>query len=273
MHSLGNDYVYVSTAEEPVRDPSALAIAMSRPHFGVHADGLVLIEPSDEADCAMRVFNADGSEAEMCGNAVRCVGKYLYERGLVRGTRVTVATRSGTRVLELAVRAGRVEEVTADLGAPVLAPARIPVRVDGDRACGVPVRALGRDWRVTCVNMGNPHAVLFIDDPKTVDVASIGPAIEHHELFPQRTNVEFVQVLRRDLLEMRVWERGSGETLACGTGAAAAVVAAVLDRLAERSVRVRLPGGELRVVWDAATGHVLQTGPASVVFDGIWPGA
>ena len=273
MHGLGNDYVYVDTFEQPVPDPAAMAIAVSRPHFGVGADGLVLIGPSTEADYAMRMFNADGSEGEMCGNAVRCIGKYVHDRGLTAKTRVTLATRGGIKTLELRLQGGSVEQVTVDLGEPALSPASLPVTLAGAQVLNHPLSIDGQTHHITCVSMGNPHAVIFVDDPQAVDVRGIGRQIEHHPLFPKRTNVEFVRVWRRDLLEMRVWERGSGETLACGTGAAASLVAAVLNGLADRSAVVKLTGGELHVHWDARDNHVYQTGPATFVFDGVWLGA
>lgn len=272
MHGLGNDYIYVNTFDETVADPRARAIAMSRPHFGVGADGLVLIGPSPEADFAMRMFNADGTEGEMCGNAARCIGKYVHDRGLTRNTRLTLATRGGTRTLELELEDGCVRQVTVDMGAPALSPTQIPVDLPGDLVQGHPLSVRGQTWRITCVGMGNPHAVVFVDDPQSIDVEGIGTQIERHPLFPNRTNVEFVRAMRRDRLEMRVWERGSGETLACGTGAAASLVAAVLNGLADRSVVVSLAGGELRVTWDAGNNHVYQRGPATFVFDGVWLG-
>ena len=256
MHGLGNDYVYVDTFEQSVPDPAAMAIAVSRPHFGVGADGLVLIGPSTEADYAMRMFNADGSEGEMCGNAVRCIGKYVHDRGLTAKTRVTLATRGGIKTLELRLQGGSVEQVTVDLGEPALSPASLPVTLAGAQVLNHPLSIDGQTHHITCVSMGNPHAVIFVDDPRAVDVHGIGRQIEHHPLFPKRTNVEFVRVWRRDLLEMRVWERGSGETLACGTGAAASLVAAVLNGLADRSAVVQLTGGELHVHWDARDNHV-----------------
>ena len=273
MHGLGNDYVYVDTYEQPVPDPAAMAIAVSRPHFGVGADGLVLIGPSTEADYAMRMFNADGSEGEMCGNAVRCIGKYVHDRGLTAKTRVTLATRGGIKTLELQLQGGSVEQVTVDLGEPALSPASLPVTLAGAQVLNHPLSIDGQTHHITCVSMGNPHAVIFVDDPRAVDVHGIGRQIEHHPLFPKRTNVEFVRVWRRDLLAMRVGERGSGETLACGTGAAASLVAAVLNGLADRSAVVQLTGGELHVHWDARDNHVYQTGPATFVFDGVWLGA
>jgi diaminopimelate epimerase len=274
MHGLGNDYIYVDTFEERVPEPAALAIEMSRPHFGVGADGLVLIGPSSEADFAMRMFNADGSEGEMCGNAARCVARYVHDRGLTARTSLTLATRAGIRRLELELRDGRVDRVTVDLGVPALSPASVPVDVAGTEAVrDHPLSISGQLWRITCVGMGNPHAVVFVEDPQGIDVAGIGRQIETHPLFPKRSNVEFVHVVQRDRLEMRVWERGSGETLACGTGAAAALVAGVLNGLCERSATVELAGGALQVTWDARDDHVYQRGPASFVFDGVWPGA
>ena len=270
MHGIGNDYIYVDTFDQAVADPSALAVAMSRPHFGVGADGLVLIGASDAADFGMRMFNADGSEGEMCGNAVRCIAKYVHERGLTAKTTLTLATKAGIKTLDLQVEAGRVAQVRVDLGEPVLAPEAIPVQLPGERVIDAPITVDGQTWRMSCVSMGNPHAVIFVDDPATFDVHGIGRQIERHPLFPRRTNVEFARVRSRDRLDMRVWERGSGETLACGTGAAAAVVAAVLQGRTGRHVRVTLAGGELQVTWDEGDNHVYQSGPASFVFDGVW---
>ena len=273
MHGLGNDYVYVNAFDETVADPAAMAVAVSRPHFGVGADGLVLIGPSAEADFAMRMFNADGSEGEMCGNAVRCIGKYVHDRGLTRKTEVRLSTLGGIKTLQLRLKDGSVDQVTVDMGEPAFSPASLPVEWPGERIVNQPLTIDGQTHHITCVSMGNPHAVIFVDDPQAVDVHGIGRQIEHDALFPKRTNVEFVRVWRRDLLEMRVWERGSGETLACGTGAAASLVAAVLNGLADRSAVVQLTGGELHVHWDARDNHVYQTGPATFVFDGVWLGA
>ncbi len=272
MHGLGNDYVYVNAFDETVADPAAMAVAVSRPHFGVGADGLVLIGPSAEADFAMRMFNADGSEGEMCGNAVRCIGKYVHDRGLTRKTEVRLSTLGGIKTLQLRLKDGSVDQVTVDMGEPAFSPASLPVEWPGERIVNQPLTIDGQTHHTTCVSMGNPHAVIFVDDPKAIDVHGIGRQIENHPLFPRRTNVEFVRVRRRDLLEMRVWERGSGETLACGTGAAASLLAAVLNGLADRSAVVQLTGGDLQVTWDSSDNHVYQTGPASFVFDGVWLG-
>lgn len=268
MHGIGNDYIFINCFEEFVSDPSRLAILMSRPHFGVGADGLVLLEPSDCADAAMRIFNADGSEAEMCGNALRCLGKYMYERGLTTKTELVLNTKGGFKQLWLKVENGVVTSIKADMGTPELNPKKIPVDLPGDVVLKHRLQVLGQTWFLTCVNMGNPHAVLFVRDPEVVDLPTLGPIIEHHPLFPRRTNVEFVRVIKRDVLQMRVWERGAGETLACGTGASAALVAAVLTGCADRTVQMKLSGGNLTVQWNAEDNHVYQTGPATFVFDG-----
>lgn len=272
MHGLGNDYIYVNLFEEKVDDPHGLAMAMSRAHFGVHSDGLVLIGPSDRADFSMRMFNADGSEGEMCGNAVRCIGKYVYERGLTHKTDLTLSTRGGIRNLELSVNGNTVDTVRVDMGVPILDPARIPVMIEGSSIVDYPVSVQGFDCRITCVSMGNPHAVIFVEDPWTMDVGRVGPLLENHPIFPMRANIEFARAVTRDRLEMRVWERGSGETLACGTGAAAVLVAAVLNNLTDRTAVVKLAGGDLLVTWDPNNNHIYQTGPATFVFDGIWLG-
>lgn len=272
MQGTGNDYVYVSLFEEKVEHPEALAEMMSRQHFGICADGLVLIGPSDRADFSMRIFNSDGSEGEMCGNACRCVGKYLYERGLTRRKEISLETGAGIRRLWLTVENSEVTLVRVDMGAPVLDPERIPVTVPaGASATVLPLTAGGESFTATCVSMGNPHAVLFVDDPDQADVRRIGPMLENHPAFPHKTNVEFAQVSADGKhIRMRVWERGSGETLSCGTGACAALVAAVLTGRARREADVTLPGGTIRVWWDA-DGHIYQQGGASYVFDGIWP--
>lgn len=272
MHGIGNDFIFVNCFEEIVQDPSHEALAMSRPHTGVGADGLVLIESSDTADFAMRVFNADGTEAEMCGNAARCVGKYVYERGMTDKTELTLATKAGIRLLTLTADKGRVSRIKVDMGSPELNPRNIPVDLPGEIVLRHRLQIMGQNWYITCVNMGNPHCVVFVKDPEAVDVATLGPVFENHPLFPLRTNVEFVRVLRRDVLQMRVWERGAGETLACGTGASAALVAAVLGGLSDRTVQMKLPGGNLELSWNAEDNHVYQSGPAEYVFDGEWLG-
>ncbi|MBQ2699735.1 MAG: diaminopimelate epimerase [Clostridia bacterium] len=271
MQGIGNDYIYVDTMLEPVKDPAKLAKAMSQPHFGVGSDGLVLIEASDVADFAMRIFNADGSESEMCGNAVRCIGKYVYDRGLTDKTQVTLMTKAGLRVLDLHVKDGKVETVTVDMGSPELNPRLIPVDLPGEAVINHRVQMGGRSYQISCISMGNPHCVVFVDDPELVDLPHLGSMFENHAMFPKRTNTEFLAIPSRKRLEMRVWERGAGETLACGTGACACVVAAVLSGRADREVTVKLKGGELQVTWDALDNHLYQTGPAAFVFDGEWP--
>ena len=270
MHGIGNDYIYVNCFEEVVSDPERLAIVMSRPHFGVGADGLILIEPSDSADFGMRIFNSDGSEADMCGNGIRCVGKYVYERGLTDKSDLTIETKGGLKVIHMEVEGGKVARVKVDMGTPELNPQLIPVNLPGELVLRHRLQIMGQTWYITCVNMGNPHAVVFVRDPEVIDLPTIGPMIEHHPLFPRRTNVEFVRIIDRGILQMRVWERGAGETLACGTGACASLVACVLAGLSDRTVQMKLSGGNLQLHWDASDNHVYQTGPAAFVYDGEW---
>jgi len=272
MHGIGNDYIFVNCFEEVVEDPERLALVMSQPHFGVGADGLVLIESSETADFGMRIFNADGSEAEMYGNAARCIGKYVYERGMTRKTGLTLETKSGIRLLELTAEKDKVSRIKVDMGSPELNPRNIAVDLPGEIVLRHRLQIMGQNWYITCVNMGNPHCVIFVKDPEAIDVATLGPMFENHPLFPRRTNVEFVRVIRRDVLQMRVWERGAGETLACGTGAAAALVAAVLSGLSDRTIQMKLTGGNLELSWNAEDNHVYQSGPAEYVFDGKWLG-
>lgn len=271
MHGTGNDYIYVNCFEETVRDPASLAVSMSRPHFGVGSDGLVLIEPCDVADFRMRIFNSDGSESEMCGNATRCIGKYVYERGLTDKTEVTLMTGGGLKVLHLNVEDGRVVSVRTDMGTPELNPRLIPVDLPGEVVMGHDLVEGGRMWRIHCVSMGNPHCIIFVDDPADVDLPLYGPMIENSIIFPNRTNTEFVTVLDRQHVRMRVWERGAGETLACGTGACAALVASVLTGQCDREVTMHLRGGDLHLLWSPEDNHVYQQGPAAFVFDGEWP--
>ena len=273
MQGIGNDYVYVNCFEETVRDPEALAVRISRPHFGVGSDGLVLIEPSDVADFGMRIFNSDGSESEMCGNATRCIGKYVYERGLTDKTELTLMTRAGLKQLQLRARGGKVHSVRVDMGSPELDPRRVPVDLPGEIVLGHRLEVGGMMYAIHCVSMGNPHCVIFVRDPDDVDLPMVGPLIENHRIFPNRTNVEFVTVRDRQHLRMRVWERGAGETLACGTGACAALVASVLTGKADREAEVRLNGGVLQIAWSPEDNHVYKEGPAEFVFDGEWPEA
>jgi diaminopimelate epimerase len=270
MQGIGNDYIYVNCFAETVNNAPELAIRLSDRHFGIGSDGLILIAPSDCADFQMIMYNADGSRAQMCGNGIRCVGKYVHDRGLTDQTRVTVETAAGVKTLELHLGAdGQVETVTVDMGEPILEPARIPVAFDGERAIELPIEAAGQKWNATCVSMGNPHAVVFVEDTASLDLPTIGPAFEHHAMFPERTNTEFVQVCADNVLRMRVWERGSGETLACGTGACASLVAAALTGRCGREATLKLLGGDLAISWNGQNNHIFMTGPATFVFDGI----
>lgn len=270
MQGIGNDYVYIDCFEEKVKDPAALAIRMSKPHFGIGSDGLVLIEASEHADFGMRIFNSDGSEAEMCGNAARCVGRYVRERGLTDKDEITLSTKAGIRRLWPEVSGGIVRRVKVDMGSPELNPRLIGVDLPGDLVLRHRVQILGQTLFITAVSLGNPHCVIFVRDPELMDLQTIGPMLENHSLFPNRANVEFVRVIRRDCLQMRVWERGSGETLGCGTGACAALVASVLCGLSDRTAQVRLPGGHLELMWNPEDNCVYQSGPAEFVFDGVW---
>lgn len=271
MQGIGNDYLYVNCFEEQVKDPSGLAIRMSDRHFGAGSDGLVLICPCEEADFEMRMFNADGSESEMCGNASRCVAKYVREKGLTKKDTITLKTGGGIKILEMTLRGGQVESVRVDMGVPELRPERIPVNLPGESVIHYPVELAGETRYITCVNTGNPHAVLFVPDAEKEDVHGLGRMLENHPLFPKRANVEFVTVLDRKNLRMRVWERGSGETLACGTGACASLVAAVLNGLSDREATLHLNGGKLALRWEESTGHIFQEGPAAFVYEGEWP--
>lgn len=272
MHGIGNDYVYVNCFEETVENPSELAQRISRQHYGVGSDGLILICPCDVADFAMKMYNADGSESEMCGNGVRCIGKYVYDRGLTDKTSVSLMTGGGLKELQLNVEDGRVKTVRVDMGAPELRPELIPVDLSGEMVMGHRLHVGAAVYEIHCVSMGNPHCVVFVRDPDLIDVEQVGSLLENHAIFPNRTNVEFVQVVDRQHLRMRVWERGAGETLACGTGACAALVAAVLTGRADRHVSMELLGGTLDLEWAFDDGHVYQEGPAKFVFDGEWIG-
>ncbi len=267
MHGIGNDYVYVDCFSQTVRDPAAVARRVSPRRTGIGSDGLILICPSDTADCRMEMYNADGSRGEMCGNGIRCVGKYVYEHGIARRESLRVETDAGTKSLNLHVAGGRVDRVTVDMGAPILDGPRIPVAAEG-RVIDSPLLVGGAQYRITCVSTGNPHCVVFLPDVDDLPLAEIGPQFEHHPFFPQRVNTEFIKVLGRGELRMRVWERGSGETAACGTGACAAVVAAALNGRTARRAVVHLNGGDLEIEWDASNDHVLMTGAAEEVFNG-----
>jgi diaminopimelate epimerase len=272
MQGCGNDYVYVDAFHNAVEDPAALAKAMSDRRFGIGSDGLILILPSDRADLRMRMWNADGSEAEMCGNGIRCVAKLAYERGLVpRKPRLSAETGAGVLGLDLALRDGRVDAVTVDMGTPGLERSEIPMDGPSGRVVDEPITAGDRVFAVTCVSMGNPHCVTFVERVKDFPVERYGPLLERHDAFPRRTNVEFVEVTSRKEVVQRTWERGAGETWACGTGASAVCVAGVLTGRTDRSVRIHLRGGDLLLSWDEADGRVRMTGPAVTVFEGEWP--
>ncbi|MBR5225209.1 MAG: diaminopimelate epimerase [Clostridia bacterium] len=272
MHGLGNDYIYVNAFEEKIADPSALAKKISDRHFGVGSDGLVLIAPSDVADFQMLMFNADGSQGEMCGNASRCVAKYVYDRGLTDKTCVTLETLGGIKVLHMTVEGGKVQSVRVDMGAPKTDCENVPCLLGEGVVKKAKITALDREFEITPVNTGNPHGVIFLDEPvEEFDIYKYGPALECHPAFPKKANIEFVNVLSPERLRMRVWERGSGVTLACGTGSCAVLVAANLNGLCARKAAVVLDGGELNNHWDEESGHVFMTGPAAFVFDGEYP--
>jgi diaminopimelate epimerase len=271
MHGAGNDYVYVNCFQERFPDDvAALARAVSDRHKGIGGDGLILICPSERADARMRMFNVDGTEAEMCGNGVRCVAKYVYDHGIARQERLQIETGRGVLELELHVAGGKVDQVRVNMGRPILEAERIPTTLPGNPPVKAPLDVAGRRLEVTCVSMGNPHCVTFVDEVNDDWVHRIGPLIEVHPAFPRRTNAEFIQVLSPREFLMRVWERGSGETQACGTGACASAVAAVLNGLTERKVLAHLPGGDLTLEW-TASGEVFMTGNAVEVFSGEWP--
>jgi diaminopimelate epimerase len=268
MHGAGNDYVYVNGFEVTLADPAAVARAVSPRRKGIGSDGLILIQPSTIAAVRMEMYNADGSRGEMCGNGIRCVGKYAFENGLTRDNPLRVETDAGIKALELDVTDGEVRSVNVDMGEPLLDPARIPARFDGSQVVDAPLAVDGETYRVTCLSMGNPHCVLFLSEIAALDLETIGPRFEHHERFPNRVNTEFVHVLGRAEVNMRVWERGSGETAACGTGACAAAVAGVLTARTDRSVLVHLAGGDLSIEWRDRDGHVYMRGEAVEVFRG-----
>ena len=271
MHGIGNDYIYINCFQETVTDPEKLSIFMSNVRFGVGSDGLVLILPSKVADFRMRIFNADGSEAMMCGNATRCVGKYVYEHGMTDKTEVSLETNSGIKYLTLYVNeaTNKVDAVKVDMGKAILKPAEIPVADDGDRFIAKPVVVDGVSYNITGVSMGNPHAVVFLPEIDSLDLEKIGPSFEHHPLFPNRVNTEFIRVIDDHTLQMRVWERGSGETFACGTGACAAAVASVLNGYCKREqeILIHLRGGDLRIIYHNDE-SVTMIGPATFIFEG-----
>ena len=273
MQGIGNDYVYVSTFDQKAPDdPRRLSVVISDRHFGVGSDGLILIGPSERADARMRMFNADGSESEMCGNGVRCVAKYIHDHGIATGPRVTIETGRGVLTLDLEVVNGKAQRVRVDMGTPILQGSDIPTKLPGDPPINVTLTVADLDVEVTAVSMGNPHAVVYVDDVEEFPVEEVGRHLEVHPVFPRRANVQFVQVIARDEVKMRTWERGSGITLACGTGACAVCVAGVLTGKTSRKLLAHLSGGDLDLEWPSADSAVFMTGPAAEVFHGEWPG-
>jgi diaminopimelate epimerase len=272
MHGLGNDYVYISTFDQKVpTDPARLAVAVSDRHFGIGGDGMILIMPSERADARMRMFNADGSEGEMCGNGIRCVAKYLYDHGLARKPQVAIETARGILKLDLEIEGSRVRRVRVNMGEPIFDPARIPTLLAGGPPTEVPVDVNGIAMAVTALSMGNPHAVIYVADAAAFPLESLGPRLEDHPLFPRRVNVHVVEVIGPREVRMRTWERGSGITLACGTGACAVCVAGVLTGRTEQTIVAHLPGGDLELGWSGKGDPVFMTGPATEVYSGEWP--
>ena len=270
MHGCGNDYIYIDGAKEKIaqEEKEAFVRRVSDRHFGVGGDGVIFINPSEEADFEMEMYNADGSRAEMCGNGIRCVAKYVYDKGLTDKTDISVISCGRIKYLQLFLQDGKVDTVRVNMGAQELTAALVPVVCERKQAVDETISVQGQDYKMTCVSMGNPHAVVFMDGVKELDIEKIGPCFENHERFPKRTNTEFVEVIDRQHVLMRVWERGTGETLACGTGACAVVVACVLNGLTQETVTVKLLGGELNVTWDREADLVYMTGPAVTVFEG-----
>ena len=268
MQGLGNDYVYVNCFQEKIENPSEVAKYVSDRHFGIGSDGLIMINPSKMADFEMEMYNADGSRGEMCGNGIRCVAKYVYDYGLTDKTSISVETLGGIKYLDLTVKDGKVALVKVDMGRPELKPENIPIIAEGDRVVNEPIVVDQMEYRMTGVSMGNPHAVVYMDDVKGLDIEKIGPKFENHERFPKRINTEFARVIDRQTVEMRVWERGSGETLAYGTGACAVAVSSILNGLTDHKVTIQLLGGDLQIKWDQEADKVYMTGPAATVFDG-----
>lgn len=274
MEGCGNDYVYVNGFEEKIsiEEKPELVRKLSDRHFGIGGDGLIFINPTEEADFEMEMYNADGSRSEMCGNGIRCVAKYVYDYGLTDKTKLKIESAGKVKDICLHLKDGKVDQVTVNMAAPELTAELVPVKAGTEQVIDGPINVDGREYRMTCVSMGNPHAVIFMDEiedlKKDLDIEKIGPLFEHHPCFPNRTNTEFVKVIDRHTVEMRVWERGTGETLACGTGCCATAVACVLNNRTDEDVTVRLLGGELKITWNRTENCVYMTGPARVVFEG-----
>ncbi|MBB4036175.1 diaminopimelate epimerase [Dysgonomonas hofstadii] len=268
MQGAGNDYIYINGFEHHIENPSELAIKLSDRNFGIGSDGLVLILPSKTCDFRMQMFNSDGSEAEMCGNASRCVGKFVYDNGLTTKKEITLETLAGVKYITLLEGNEKARKITVDMGEPILDPVLIPVNIDMQPVLNYPLDIDSKIWKISCVSMGNPHAVTFTEGIKNLDLPVIGPKFEKHPIFPRKTNTEFIEVVDRNTLNMRVWERGAGETLACGTGACAAAVAAILNGYCDRKIRIHLLGGDLEIEWKEENNHIYMTGEAVTVFEG-----
>lgn len=270
MHGCGNDYIYVNGWTEHIvqEEKAELVKKLSDRHFGIGGDGVIFINPSEQADFEMEMYNADGSRAEMCGNGIRCVGKYVFDKGLTNKTEISVISYGKVKYLQLFQKEGKVEAVRVNMGEPVLAAAEVPVISQNSQVISEDIQVNGKTWRMTCVSMGNPHAVVFVEDTEHFDVEGIGPFFENHRRFPKRTNVEFIQIVDKNHVKMRVWERGTGETLACGTGCSAAVVACILNGLTEEKVQVEVLGGSINIEWNRKENRVYMTGPATTVFEG-----
>lgn len=268
MHGAGNDYIYVNGLTQNIENASQLAINLSNRNFGIGSDGLVLILPSNNCDFRMQMFNSDGSEAEMCGNATRCVGKYVYDNKMTDKKEITLETKAGTKYITLLEGDSKARKVTVDMGEPILDPTLIPVNITQNPVLNYPLNIDGKEWKISCVSMGNPHAVIFTEGIKDFDLPVLGPKFETNPIFPRKTNTEFIEVIDRNTLNMRVWERGAGETLACGTGACAAAVAAILNGHCDRQIKIHLLGGDLDIEWRESNNHVYMTGEAVTVFEG-----
>lgn len=270
MHGIGNDYLYIDARRKKLKNIDDLAKRMSHRNFGVGSDGIILILNSSVADFKMRIFNADGSEAEMCGNGIRCFAKYVYDHGLIKKKKISIETLAGIKNIELFTRHDKVSKVRVDMGEPILLRERIPMQGDPGMVIDEDLQLDGIKFKITAMSMGNPHAVIYVEDVENFPVKKYGPMIENHPLFPKRTNVEFVQVISKKEVVQRTWERGSGETLACGTGASAVTVAGILTKRTERNITVHLSGGDLEIEWNENNNRVYMTGPAVEVFEGIW---
>ena len=273
MHGCGNDYIYINGFVETVRaeEKPELVRKMSDRHFGIGGDGVIFINPSEEADFEMEMWNADGTRAEMCGNGIRCVAKYVFDKKMTEKTSISIVSAGKIKYLDLTIENGVTQSVRVNMGSPILEPEQIPVKLPGDQIIKQPIVVCDKEYEITCVSMGNPHAVVFMDEVKDLDLEKIGPYFENHAVFPKRTNTEFVKVLDRETVEMRVWERGTGETFACGTGCCATVVSCILNGLTDDEVTVKVLGGEIQIHWDRKENLVYMTGPATTVFEGEFP--